>query len=708
MAKQGNRRKHVLAGEMVEMLEARRMFAVTVAKSLPAVKAVAGDSTKTINLSRIFTSDSTNGAVVRITTELNGAQGVVDVELYSKTLTTTNVSQGTTNVSTRSAALDTALNFLKYVDSGRYAGTVLHAGQNFAGISGADDSTKAATTLFGGIYNSTLSTGRLSVMDTFSPVEGEYAADRQPIANTIATIRDPLTGEATGGFFFNTADNSQVFTGDRRQTVFGRIIGGSSVLTTYSGLTRISDSVFIDGVGERTLDNIPLSNAANGITAANIVTIKSATRIENPNKVFSYTASSSNTQAVSASATTTGDLVLTYGSGGTATITVTGTDLTGARTNTTFTVTVSPAKAKVIFAGQQVVDGQLAAVSLGSLFTGQVAVRELVIRNEGAGVMSFGNAMLPSGFTLAEPLPATLAPGKRAIVRIAVDTSTAGERAGRMSIVTNGVVDGSLDLNLDATVGSTVVLTDSARNLRYVDSDGTTAEYAFRGPGQAVMTFAGSGLSATISGTTTVITGSAVGVSEIELSDTSSRSTFSAKTKGGDGVVTTQQLSSTAPIKSITLPGVSFTGGSISLVSGTGSVALGAVTQTTVTVTGSVAKISAASFNNSLLLVGATLGEQVSLDGTSRIGSFAVTSKRTDAFGASKIYASLASTFSLGTLSAMAGLDSEIRTTKLDRLTLRGPTGPFSLRKVETRKEEITQLLADVGVMGGRLTVSIS
>jgi hypothetical protein len=63
--------------------------------------------------------------------------------------------------------------------------------------------------------------------------------------------------------------------------------------------------------------------------------------------------------------------------------------------------------------------------------------RVFTVRNDGNGPLTLAAPALPAGFTLAEPLAASLAAGEQDTFTIALSTTTAGARSGLVSIASN-------------------------------------------------------------------------------------------------------------------------------------------------------------------------------------------------------------------------------------------------------------------------------
>jgi hypothetical protein len=85
-----------------------------------------------------------------------------------------------------------------------------------------------------------------------------------------------------------------------------------------------------------------------------------------------------------------------------------------------------------------------------------IKIFDVVVRNTGQGVLDLGQIVLPSGFSLAETQPTSIAAGETATVKIAFSSSTAGTYTGTAVIPTNDSQAVAFELALSgiATSGS--------------------------------------------------------------------------------------------------------------------------------------------------------------------------------------------------------------------------------------------------------------
>ncbi|MCL5282753.1 MAG: choice-of-anchor D domain-containing protein, partial [Planctomycetes bacterium] len=68
---------------------------------------------------------------------------------------------------------------------------------------------------------------------------------------------------------------------------------------------------------------------------------------------------------------------------------------------------------------------------------GVQAQQVFIVRNDGTSVLTLGPVILPAGFSVADPLPASLAPGQSDILNINLDNLVRGTKTGDLSIATN-------------------------------------------------------------------------------------------------------------------------------------------------------------------------------------------------------------------------------------------------------------------------------
>ena len=122
--------------------------------------------------------------------------------------------------------------------------------------------------------------------------------------------------------------------------------------------------------------------------------------------------------------------------------------------NVSGSVTAAPApEIALLVDGAPLVDGQPTPVSFGPAPQGAVApTRTFTVRNDGGAPLTLGAPSLPAGFTLAEPLSTSLAPGASDTFTVRLDTGTAGTRSGTVSLATNDADENPFNFPVSGTV----------------------------------------------------------------------------------------------------------------------------------------------------------------------------------------------------------------------------------------------------------------
>ncbi|HVT82644.1 MAG TPA: choice-of-anchor D domain-containing protein, partial [Phycisphaerae bacterium] len=78
-----------------------------------------------------------------------------------------------------------------------------------------------------------------------------------------------------------------------------------------------------------------------------------------------------------------------------------------------------------------------------------------VVQNSGTGDLQVASVNIPSGFTVVQPLPATIGSGSQATLIIALDTSAAGSYGGHVVISTNDHANGAYSFGIAGSVLAT-------------------------------------------------------------------------------------------------------------------------------------------------------------------------------------------------------------------------------------------------------------
>lgn len=137
---------------------------------------------------------------------------------------------------------------------------------------------------------------------------------------------------------------------------------------------------------------------------------------------------------------------------------------------------------------------------------------------------------------------------------MAGDTADATTGGGATAF-SDATESASVQVGLSVQIG-----TGQAPSVIYTDADGTLVTLTLKG-GTAEVLFSGAGLTAaTPPGKAAVVSGTDVQVFRIVATNTTATSTFTAITKGGDGLATMQELHIQGPIRSIAAKTVDFQG----------------------------------------------------------------------------------------------------------------------------------------------------
>lgn len=281
----------------------------TVSNRLVDVSVSKGAATQTLDLTNNFRDP--NAANARVTFQTN--QGAIGIELLNQQTPLT------------------VKNFLSYVDSDRYDGTIIHR-------------SPANFVVQGGGYkaNGSAPNTTLDHIPEFAAVPNEFDSKRSNVRGTVAMAKlggDP--NSAKSEFFFNVADNSSNLDNQNGGfTVFANVVSGLDVVDKINNLTRANLS--------QTFSDIPVINNFTGTSVGdlkadtNLVTISdvvvgsrgemltfSIVNNSNPNVVTPTIVG--NKLSLAYSATNTGSSV----------IQVRATDLTGRAVDTAFTVRVT-------------------------------------------------------------------------------------------------------------------------------------------------------------------------------------------------------------------------------------------------------------------------------------------------------------------------------------------------------------------------------
>ncbi len=97
-----------------------------------------------------------------------------------------------------------------------------------------------------------------------------------------------------------------------------------------------------------------------------------------------------------------------------------------------------------------IIDGRHTPIDFGTVSEGGTApTKQFIVENHGFADLIISSVQVPAGFSLTEPLDATIAPDSRDTFTIALDTSTAGKKSGTVRIVSNDRAASDLDADGD-------------------------------------------------------------------------------------------------------------------------------------------------------------------------------------------------------------------------------------------------------------------
>lgn len=135
---------------------------------------------------------------------------------------------------------------------------------------------------------------------------------------------------------------------------------------------------------------------------------------------------------------------------------------------------------------QGIADGQSAATDLGQAEQGGAGpLRTFTVRNIGDASLTLGTINLPAGFTLVEPLDATIAAGGSDTFTVRLDTVTVGVKSGTVTFSTNDTDESPFDFTIrgSVTAAPTQVPLERGRPLTFTDGQGQPVTVRLRGAG---------------------------------------------------------------------------------------------------------------------------------------------------------------------------------------------------------------------------------
>jgi len=398
------------------------------------------------------------------------------------TLVTFSTSFGTIQVGLTDAATpNTVANFLSYVDSGAYNGTIFHRSVDLnTGLGGSP--TAPATIIQGGGY--AIMNSSIGHIATNAPVADEYQhALYGDVAGTLAMAKTSMADSATSEWYFNVSNNTALDTPttdsngvQTSYTVFGAVLSQSSesVINQIAALPTDSvagqSTVPVQGLTEAQI------SAGAPITGNNLIFTDSVTAQPGT----SYTVTSDN-KALVAATVSNGVLSFSYGAGmsGTAEITVVATSLDGTAASTTFAVTVpnpaTPTAGPVATAltAPYVINGQSGSFGVLGGDTDSLAALDpstvTIVTQPGHGTASVNTS---NGFITYSPTAGYI--GNDTLTYTVTDT------LGNVSAPATVTLD-SVPPPLAVTIGG-----PTAKSLTFTEPDGVTGHLAVFG-GSAVV-----------------------------------------------------------------------------------------------------------------------------------------------------------------------------------------------------------------------------
>ena len=355
----------------IERLESRTLLNATLTSTINPIGVAPGQTPPVVNLSQHFHDPTVPGTLVEVTTPL----GTIPLAL------------------TDSQTPNTVANFLSYINSGAYNGTIFHR-------------LAAGFALQAGGYET-----------SGSPITTSAAINGEPgQSNVTGSIAMALTSagpnSGTSQWFVNLANNDGSGTTPNLNdtsdggpfTVFGHVVyGGMSVVSQITALKTVDSSQNPPGQSGSTdiWNQLPVLSSYTGSSTPSSVSpsdmVTTSYSIVQP---LTYSATSDNPNLVSPSVSGS-NLTLNYGSGtGTTQIHVTATDIAGNTATTTFTVGVGIQTVTVGANGVGLVKfhdfsgslGQLAITGKGTATVSLIGSGLTVGKNKGGVVTVKGKA----------------------------------------------------------------------------------------------------------------------------------------------------------------------------------------------------------------------------------------------------------------------------------------------------------------------------
>jgi hypothetical protein len=127
-------------------------------------------------------------------------------------------------------------------------------------------------------------------------------------------------------------------------------------------------------------------------------------------------------------------------------------------------------------AAENITSGAIEPLRYGTFKRGQTVVLDFLVRNPGAKVLEIGELSLPNFLSVAgEPLPETLASFESALLSLTVDTSSAGQFTGEITLASNDPDAFETPFHFDVVVTVSNEPANALNILPGVDLGGVTA-----------------------------------------------------------------------------------------------------------------------------------------------------------------------------------------------------------------------------------------
>ncbi len=241
--------------------------------------------------------------------------------------------------------------------------------------------------------------------------------------------------------------------------------------------------------------------------------------------------------------------------------------------------------------------------------------------------------------TLSLSAPAGAAAGPAEI------TVTATQNGATVTDAFNVTVGGDGGGGGGGTPGSVTIGEGAARQVTFVDADGTTATVSLRGGGTAVLDLAGTGLTQTTDGRGIRVTGPVTSITALTLNGTDGRTTVNVRARGGtDNAVDVNGITAAGGVRNLS-------GRQLSV---TGPVTLG-----------SAARVDLADLTNATLTINGTTPVSINIDGavtdSTVTSTAAIRSFRADSVGGTDAEPQAIQAPSIGRLTVGSELTGDVR-----------------------------------------------